>query len=229
MIRYFVTHELRKPLLTLVSASILATALLAARIVLTQHAAQLYLVWNVFLAWVPVMLALRIDEMEKQGRAGRWRFWTAGGAWLFFFPNAPYILTDLNHLKPIINSRWWSDLILILLFAFIGLVLAFISLHRMQGVVARRRGWAAGWLFVFAMAFLSGFGVYLGRFERWNSWDVVINPISLLGDSVNWLHRHSLKFTLLFGFFLLTAYALLNSLTSLAPAGRATRHSKGPE
>ena len=115
---------------------------------------------------------------------------------------------------------YWVGLILILLFAFIGLVLAFISLHRMQSVVARRRGGEVGWLFVFAVAFLSGFGVYLGRFERWNSWDVVLNPLSLLGDSVNWLHRQSLKFTVLFGLFLLIAYVLLYSLTSMAPAVR---------
>lgn len=206
-------------------ASILATGLLATRILLTRHVTDLYLVWNVFLAWVPVVLALHIDEMEKRGRSGEWGFWTMAGAWLFFFPNAPYILTDLTHLKPIMNNRWWSDLILILLFGFIGLMLAFISLHRMQSVVTRWKGNVVGWLFVFTMAFLSGFGVYLGRFERWNSWDVVFRPVALLADSANWLHRHSLKFTALFGLFLLIAYVLLYSLTSLAPAVRITRRS----
>lgn len=221
MWRYFVTHELRKPLLTLAGASILATALLVARILFTQRFGQLYLVWNVILAWVPVLLALRVEALERKGRAGSWLFWVTAIAWLFFFPNAPYIFTDLKHLKPIMHSRWWSDLILILFFALIGLVLGFLSLHRMQHVVARRAGRIAGWSFVSVVAFLSGFGVYLGRFERWNSWDVIVNPFSLLGDSVNWIHRSSIKFTLLFGIFVLTAYALLYSLTSLAPIARS--------
>jgi uncharacterized membrane protein len=81
-------------------------------------------------------------------------------------------------------------------------------------------------MFVLAVAFLSGFGVYLGRFERWNTWDVLVNPFSLLGDSVNWLHGHALKFTVLFGIFLLTAYALLYSLTSLSPITREPRVPK---
>jgi uncharacterized membrane protein len=220
MWRYWMTHELRKPLLMLAAASTLATFLLVTRIVLTQRVALTFLVWNVILAWVPVLLAVFVGQLEKQGRAGRGKVWAAALAWLFFFPNAPYILTDLNHLKPVIHSRWWSELILILFFALIGLVLAFISLHQMQAVVTRRRGWLAGWLFVFGMAFLSGFGVYIGRFERWNSWDVLVRPFALAMDSVNWVHWHTFKFTLLFGLFLLTAYGMLYSLTSLSPAAR---------
>ena len=100
------------------------------------------------------------------------------------------------------------------------MVLAFISLQRMQRIVTRRRGWLMGWAFVFAVAFVSGFGVYLGRFERWNSWDVLANPLGLLADSFSSLHRQSFKFTILFGIFLSTAYALLYSLTLLGPTHR---------
>jgi uncharacterized membrane protein len=225
---YFWKHELRRPLLALGAASLLAVALLATRILLTQRLTHAFLVWNLILAWIPVMLALRVDELEKQGRARTWVFWGMIAAWLLFFPNAPYIFTDLKHLKPVMHSRWWTDLTMILLFAVIGLVLAFVSLHRMQTVVARTRGWLAGWIFVFGVALLSGFGVYLGRFERWNSWDVVISPFALLADSVNWLHRHSLKFTLLFGIFLVTAYVLLYSLTSMSSKAHEQRSPTDP-
>jgi uncharacterized membrane protein len=213
-------HDLRVPLLTLVAASALGAALVGARVLLTWRAQHLYLVWNLILAWVPLILALRIEEMEKRGAAGGWRFRTTVVAWLLFFPNAPYIFTDLTHLKPARITHWWTDLILILLFAVIGLVLAFMSLHRMHSVVSRRHGWIIGWAFVFAVAFASGFGVYLGRFERWNSWDVVANPIGLLADCFNSVHGRSAKFTVLFGIFLSTAYALLYSLTSLGPTLR---------
>lgn len=213
-------HDLRVPLATLSVASAVGFALITVRVLVSGRPSHLYLVWNLMLAWVPVLLALRIEELEKRGGGVRWRFWATVLAWLLFFPNAPYIFTDISHLKLAAQTRWWTDLIVILLFAVIGLVLAFISLHRMQCIVARRRGWLAGWMFVFAVAFISGFGVYLGRFERWNSWDVIANPFGLLADSFHWMHRHSFKFTILFGIFLSTAYALLYSLTLLGPMSR---------
>ncbi len=221
MFAYLLRHELRKPLIALAAASIAGPALLAARMVLTHRLSNQFLVWNVFLAWIPLLLALRLGSLEQSGRTNGWIFWATALAWLLFFPNAPYIFTDLNHLKPLIQSRWWSDLILILYFALIGLVLAFISLHHVQSIVAKRFGGFHGWAFVTIVAFLSGFGVYLGRFERWNTWDVVARPIALAADSVNWLRWTSLKFSILFGIFILTAYALLYSLTSLpGPAQR---------
>lgn len=217
MWRTFFRPDLRGPLLTLVCASTLGVALVAARTVLTWRGQHLYLVWNLFLAWIPLLLALRVEVLQQRGQSRDWRFWATAFAWLMFFPNAPYIFTDLTHLKMVAKTGWWTDLIIILLFAIIGLVLAFLSLHRMQGLVVRRRGWLVGWAFVLIVAFVSGFGVYLGRFERWNSWDVVTNPLGLCADSFHWVHRHSAKFTLLFGLFLSTAYALLYSLTSLGP------------
>jgi uncharacterized membrane protein len=213
-------HELRDPLLALAGASALATFLITTRAILMWRGQHLFLVWNLILAWVPLLLALRIESMHERATLRGWRFWGLAAAWLLFFPNAPYIFTDLIHLKLIAKPRWWTDMILILLFAITGLVLAFLALHRMHRVVAARRGWVAGWLFVVTVAFLSGFGVYLGRFERWNSWDVLTNPFNLMADSIDALHPRSAKFTILFGLFLATAYALLYSLTLLRPGPR---------
>ena len=215
MWRILSQHELRGPLLALAAASVLGTILIAARTLLTWRGQHLFLVWNLFLAWVPLLLALRLESLHRREQLVGWHAGGTAVAWLLFFPNAPYILTDLIHLKPIVKTLWWTDLILILLFALIGLVLGFLSLHRLHQVVAARRGWAAGWMFVVAVTFLSGFGVYLGRFERWNSWDVITNPFALMADSINWLQFRSAKFTLLFGLLLTTAYALLYSLTML--------------
>src|ERR1041385_3045231 len=173
-------HDLRLPLFTLACASVVGVALIGARIVVSFHAQHLNLMWNLFLAWIPLLLALRIENLDRRDVSKRGEFWLTVGAWLLFFPNAPYIFTDLTHLKHIVNARWWTDLIIILFFALIGLVLGFISLHRMQAVVVRRHGSLTGWAFVLTVAFLSGFGVYLGRFERWNSWGVLVNPAGLL-------------------------------------------------
>lgn len=214
-------HDLRLPLLALLGASALGTMLVGTRAILTGHRLQFFLVWNLFLAWLPLLLALGLETLARR-RMGTAGFWLIAGAWLLFFPNAPYIVTDLTHLELPIRSRWWTDLILIMLFAITGMVLAFISLHRMQGLVVRRHGPVAGWMFVLGVAFVSAFGVYIGRFERWNSWDVVTSPMALLSDSVHWVHRHSFRFTVLFGLFLAVVYALLYSLTCLGGTGRRT-------
>jgi uncharacterized membrane protein len=220
MWRFILRHDLRVPLFTLVGASVLGVALIATRMVLTWRGQHLFLVWNLFLAWIPVALALWLEERDRRRPGKDWRFWSAAFAWLMFFPNAPYILTDLRHLKLATKLQWWTDLIIILLFALTGLVLAFLSLHRMHALVSRRRGWLVGWAFVLAVAFLTGFGVYLGRFERWNSWDVIVRPLAFVADSPNWLHYHTAKFTVLFGLLLATAYALLYSLTQLGTGSR---------
>lgn len=220
MLKPFFKGDLRVPLLTLVAASALAVALIGARTVLTWRGQHLYLVWNLFLAWVPLMLSLHIERRQQFSGTKDWKFWAAVLAWLLFFPNAPYIFTDITHVKRATMGGWWTDLTLILLFAIIGLVLAFLSLHRMQVLVSCQRGWVAGWIFVLGIALLSGFGVYLGRFERWNSWDVFVNPVGLLADSFHWVHRHSARFSLLFGMFLFTSYALLYSLTRIGSIPR---------
>lgn len=220
MWRIIFRHDLRVPLFTLAVASGLGVTLVATRAALTWRAQHLFLVWNLFLAWIPVALALWLEERDQRGLARGWRLWLTTFAWLMFFPNAPYILTDLKHLKFFTARGWWTDLIILLLFAFTGLVLAFLSLHRMHALVARRRGWMAGWMFVIGVAFLSGFGVYLGRFERWNSWNVITQPLAMAADSPNWFQFYSAKFTILFGTLLGTAYAVLYSLTRLKPGAR---------
>jgi uncharacterized membrane protein len=219
-------RHLLGPILALAFASMLSCLLLGLRVVLLGHGRQLYLVWNLFLAWMPLVFALTavcLAHTQPQRRA--W-FLAAGAAWLLFFPNAPYILTDLIHLGSKAHGRYWTDLVMILLFALIGLVLGFLSLFLMQRLVSRRYGWRRGWLFVSVVAALSGFGVYAGRFFRWNSWDVVFNPIDLLADAANWLASipHSpraLVIPMLFATLLFIAYLMLYALTHLP--GQVTR------
>jgi uncharacterized membrane protein len=213
------------PMSSLAFASAAGCTLLAARIAISGHWRQLYLVWNLFLAWLPLIFALLIARFDSSDKLRGWRSVSAALAWLIFFPNAPYILTDLTHLRSSSHERFWVDLTLILLFGLTGLVLGFLSLYLMQRVVARRFGWPAGWLFTAAVAGLSGFGIYVGRFLRWNSWDILINPLALLGDIARWLLNVPrspglLIFPVLFATLLLIAYTLLYALTHLS-AGAA--------
>jgi uncharacterized membrane protein len=185
--------------------------LLALRVVLIGRAHQLYLVWNLFLAWMPLFFALcAVCVAQNQPHRRVW-FACSASAWLLFFPNAPYILTDLIHLGSRHQARYWTDLVSILLF---------VSLFLMQRLVARRFGWPGGWLFVMAVSALSGFGIYAGRFLRWNSWDVVFSPWSLLSDAFQWFasipdSRRGIVIPLLFGTLMFVSYLMLYALTHL--------------
>jgi len=213
-------RDLIRPVSALACASTLACVLLGFRIVLAGQFRQLYLVWNLCLAWLPLLFALTAVCLVQTRPQRRGWFFSATAAWLLFFPNAPYIFTDLVHLGPGSHGRYWTDLVLILLFALVGLVLGFLSLFLMQRLVARRHGWPAGWLFVAVVAALSGFGIYAGRVLRWNSWDAVCNPLDLLADFGHWLlslphNRLSILMPMLFATLVFLAHALLYALTHL--------------
>lgn len=213
-------RDLVLPVSTLALASMLSCALLAMRILLAGQFRQLYLVWNLFLAWMPLLFALAAVFLAHARPQRRWWFLSATIAWLLFFPNAPYILTDLVHLGPKAHGRYWPDLVLILIFAWTGLLVGFVSLFLMHRLWARRHGWILGWCFAGAAALLGGFGIYVGRFLRWNSWDVVFAPHILLAEGWQWLalvpsDPKGVLLPLLFGTMLLVGYVSLYSLTHL--------------
>src|SRR3954471_19702701 len=201
---------LTRPLLALLFSSALGVTLVIIRIVATQRLQHIYLIGNLILAWVPLLASIALDRWDGLA-VPRWKRFALFGVWFFFFPNAPYILTDLVHLGPWYYGRYWVDLLLILLVALTGLLLGFVSLQSMQRRIARRYHWPAGWLFVMIMSLLSGIAIYAGRFLRWNSWDVIARPAKILNDAQQWLLSSfdrplSVAFPVLFGLFLFTCY-----------------------
>src|SRR5512146_1283371 len=140
--------EIAVPMLALLMASGVTVALSFARMAWTGRSHEWGLEWNLFLAWLPLAFALLAADEYRRRPARNWRFFGFTGAWLLFFPNAPYIFTDLVHVTGRFHGPSWVDLILILLCALTGLVLCFLSLFLMQEVVARRLGRLASWAFI---------------------------------------------------------------------------------
>jgi uncharacterized membrane protein len=218
-------RETAIPTLALVFGSGVSVALVIARVIYTRNFSYAFLIWNLFLAWLPFLFALLArDEFRSGARPmSRWRFGAFAAAWLLFFPNAPYIFTDVIHLTNRYYSHFWVDLVLVLSSALTGLVLGFLSLFLMQSLVARLLGWLMSWLFIAGVASLSGFGIYLGRFLRINSWDVVFQPLKLYHGIGYWAGNplasaSSSAFPILFATFLFVAYVMLYGLTHLQPA-----------
>jgi uncharacterized membrane protein len=225
LLRFAFRRETAVPMLALIFASGVSVALVLARMAWTGHVKEhFFLIWNLFLAWLPLVFALLACRKFDQTARSSWSFHGLALAWLLFFPNAPYIFTDLIHLTRRFHS-FWVDLVLILSCALTGLVLGFLSLFLMQGVVARLYGRTLSWVFVAIVAGLSGFGIYLGRFLRFNSWDVVVKPFALWRGIGNWAadplaHSNSYAFPVLFALFLFIAYLMLYALTHLNHAHR---------
>ena len=104
-------------MLALFFASAVCVLLLVARIIQTRDLGYGTLIWNLFLAWLPLVFALFACEQSRKSEKFSWRLWTLAGAWLLFFPNAPYIFTDLIHLTARFYRHFWVDMVLILMCA----------------------------------------------------------------------------------------------------------------
>lgn len=217
------------PFYALLACSVLACALLVTRVGLTHSVRYAFLLWNLGLAWIPYLLSLWITSLYRQPRRSAWHLLVATGLWLIFFPNAPYLVTDFVHL-PAIGSTWdWFDLGLLLTFAWTGCFLAIASLQMVQARVAETAGTLAGWLFVVVVCTLSGYGMYLGRVVRWNSWDLLLSPVAVLVDIITPLlnprgHPQVFAFALTFAAFFLVCYVSVAGLRGSA-APRDTRRA----
>lgn len=206
--------SVRHLLYPLVLSSMLACAIFAGRVYWSQSSAYRFLVWNLFLAWIPYACSLLIARYHQR-QSGRWWLLIVPSAlWLLFLPNAPYIVTDLWHLewfgerKPV---PLWYDLAMIVSFAWTGIFLAVASLNTMQSIVRDYLGGALSWLFVLGAIGACGIGVYLGRFLNWNSWDVFFQPRTVLSDALTRFahplaNPGALMFALLFAAVMLMCY-----------------------
>lgn len=207
--------------LTLLLASIVAVAMVISRAVYSGKLLYGFLIWNLVLAWMPYLLAWTAFQKPMV-------VFIYGPLWLLFFPNAPYLVTDLIHLQPFHNVPIWYDAMMLFTFALTGLLLGFLSLFFMQSLVTHRFGHIVGWLFTVLATGLSSYGVYVGRFLRWNSWDIFTQPISLLTDIINSLVDPAMFFktyTVSFSLcaIMLFAYIILYSLPHLETTVRVKK------
>lgn len=146
---------------------------------LTRSSTFLFLVWNLFLAWVPYLLSLLLPKLPK-----RWLAIPLLTVWLVFLPNAPYIVTDLMHVHYRTGIPLWYDMMMLFSFAWTGLLLGFLSLLDVQTYLEKNLGKRPGDLIISAVIVLCAFGVYIGRYQRWNTWDLLQAPYQLFWDVV---------------------------------------------
>lgn len=203
----------------LVVISVLGTFLIEARASLVEGFNYHFLVWNLFLAWLPLLVSMTALLLPKwlNGFALGAALTAWGVGWLLLFPNAPYLTTDYIHLifspTHIGYERYgllvWYDLVLFFLFSWCGLMLGYLSMRNFHAIVEAYAHKAAGWAFVLVSSLLGGFGVYLGRVIRLNSWDAVFNVSSMIDGVFRAVNARAFVFTLLFGTLILVVYLSL--------------------
>ncbi|QXP59932.1 DUF1361 domain-containing protein [Olleya sp. HaHaR_3_96] len=213
-IKQFISAE-TKTLSVLILLSSFSILLLLFRIKLTQSHYFLFLVWNLFLAGIPYVISSYLNTLKHINTSS---LMVISIIWLLFLPNAPYIITDLFHLRYSSTHLIWLDTLIIVVFAITGLFLFFKSVLTMERIVKTYvEKKAVTFMFPF-LFILVGFGVYLGRFLRFNSWEVINKPWVIITTIFKILtqprtHSAAWLFTICFGLFLGVFYYVFKVLS----------------
>ena len=211
-----------KSLLLFAGALGACLGLLALRFLFTGHFSYFFLARNLFLGLVPLGIAFLALLIEREN----WRFWgrffliVLSVLWLIFFPNSSYIFTDFIHLiqrglegenpnaRGLDNMLVWFDLLNRSLFAFVGHFLGLASLYVMHNLWKKEFGRWPGWFCVCLSCWAAGYGVFIGRFVRWNSWHLFTQPeetwhslFANLGTADAWLFSSGFAVFLVVSYF----------------------------
>jgi uncharacterized membrane protein len=187
--------------------------LLAFRIMYTQELTYIFYVWNTILAIVPLWFSRKLVRQSSINRNAIILL----VCWLLFFPNAPYIITDIFHYEERVPIPKWYDLLIVISAAWNGLLLGIVSLMQVETFLSLhlKKQWVT--LSIFASLLLCGYGVFIGRFLRFNSWDILTKPQNILFSSAHQLlhpnqNRNVWLFTFLFASMLSLVYFTLRHL-----------------
>jgi len=175
-----------------------------------------FLIWNLFLGFIPYAIS-KWMQRNVDWNNKKLLFCICFIVWLLFIPNSFYIITDLFHLGSFNRMPLWFELTVILSFAWNGLLLGVLSVHQIEKLIVRSSSKENRLLFIYPIMFLNALGVYIGRYMRFNSWDVVTNPFHLVKD-ISELAMHPIEYKYTWGmvfcfsiFMTLIFFTLINA------------------
>ncbi len=202
----------KQRLLAIAALLLWCSALIFYRLYLEHESYASGLLWNLFLAFVPLLWSVAFQAAMARKRSALAGLYFM--LWLLFLPNAPYILTDLIHVSPRPHVPLWFMVAMYLSCAGTGTLLGYLSLINVQNVIRQRFGALAGWILAVFSLMGCGFGIYVGRFLRWNSWDALTHPLELGKDISHQLSHlpaqtRPLSVTLIYGVGLILGYFAL--------------------
>lgn len=221
MKRVLLTKSQQDVFITLLLSSSVSLVLLAVRIIVTDTWHLWFLSWNLFLAWLPLLFAFWLKIRLSHKKIPTWKELILGGLWLIFLPNSFYIISDLIHLQSSGEVSVLYDTAMITSFVLNGLLLGYLSLYIVHLKIKRYFSATTAYFIAHFVLLLSGFAIYLGRYLRWNTWDVIINPAGLAFDVSDRIinpgtHIHTFIVTGVFYILLGSVYAVIYRLAQIA-------------
>ncbi len=168
-------HPVFPLLIACASSAFLSVALIVVRKWMTGQGRLSFIPFNLVLAFMPLGFLLLFERSLKRSHAV-----ICAGLWLLFFPNAPYMLTDLVHYDKRLGDASWLDLMALVAAAWAALLGGMITLKFMQDRVRQHHSARAGHTFALSVLFLTSIGIYIGRFLRFHSWHALQKPLDLL-------------------------------------------------
>lgn len=160
--------------------SAISAAMLAGRFVVTGSTRLGFLAWNLMLAWIPTVCSLWFIPRGRLRRPILTMLLLL--VWFVFLPNTFYVLSDFIHLRATGDINVLYDVVMLFSYASIGFGLGLVSLGVMHSWFRRTFSKLVSASVIYGTIFLCSFAIYLGRYLRWNSWDIVTNPLGLLVD-----------------------------------------------
>jgi uncharacterized membrane protein len=197
--------------------SAFAVSLSVGRAVYTDHFSFLFLIWNLFLAWIPYWISVYgFKPAEKLNI----KTLLVLSGWIAFLPNAPYLLTDFVHFNSAGKMKW-LDIVLFSTYATAGFLLFHKSLGRFRDVYLKNFSVRMKHACTFLILGISSYGIYVGRVMRYNSWDVITDPFGLTRSIFRSIFhaghlQHTLYITSLFMAFLYISVIVFDHLLNPA-------------
>lgn len=196
----------------LVLFGLLSITLMLLRVKLTHDIYLLFLIWNLILGYIPYFLSSQI----KITVPGTFTFYLLFLGWILFLPNSFYLLTDFVHLHHNSDLQYLFDALLLSCFSIAGFYAGISSMLHIHGLLEMKYSSQKCRCLIVILCYLSSFGVYLGRILRFNSWDILSNPVDLFSNILNSMQGyHTYEFTFLFGTFILIIYAVSHLLSDI--------------
>ena len=220
------------PVISFALASLGCVLFLFVRILVTGYNTYAFLIWNLFLAWIPFLIAKLMQRISVFGRRIiKLRIGLLFLFWLIFYPNAPYVFTDFIHIvlfwdpshagSTAVNALLWFDLILLSAFAFVSHLIGLSSIFLIHRILQRFLTKILAAFIIIISIMLSGFGIYLGRFIRLNTWDLAFN-FAEVGRTIglSFLDNKAMLFSFTIGIFILLSYLPVYSLMRISDADK---------
>ncbi len=189
----------------LILLAILSLVLMLLRVKITHDIYLLFLIWNLFLGYIPYFFSSKL----KNTVPGYFCFYLLFLGWLLFLPNAFYLVTDFIHLHYSTSFQYLFDAILLTSFTLAGFYAGIASLFHIHQLLQMKYSDQKSKLIIIFICYLSGFGVYLGRILRFNSWDIIRHPIDLINGLLeSFKNLEAQLFTAILGTFIVLVYSI---------------------